>query len=96
MHHCSTWMNSIHISLENFHGIDWSWMADTLASLNPSMMLIVPDLPPFLPHSRPQPIREHRDQLRKETEGKEVASYMSRTCTRSIGAVIGAKNTVFP
>jgi hypothetical protein len=27
----------------------------------------------------------------KRTEGKEVASYTSRTCTRSIGAVMGAE-----
>jgi hypothetical protein len=51
-------------------------------------MVIVPGFPPFFPLSRPQAIREHRDQWGKETEGKEVTSYRSRTCTRSIGAVM--------
>ena len=71
-------------------------MADTLASPNPSLMVIVPDFPPFFPVSRPQQIREHRHQWEKETEGKEVASYRSRTCTRSIGAVMGAKKHSLP
>lgn len=71
-------------------------MADTLASPNPSMMVIVPDLPPFFPLSRPQPIREHRDQWGRETEGKEVATHRSRTCTRCIGAVMGAETQSSP
>jgi hypothetical protein len=71
-------------------------MADTLASPNPSMMVIVPEFPPFFPLSRPQPTREHRDQWEKETEGKEVASNMSGTCSLSIGAVMGAETQSAP
>ena len=75
--------------------LDTGW-ADTLASLSPRTMLIVPDFPPFFPVSKPQPIREHRNEWGKETEGQEVASYMYRSCPRSIGAVMGAKSSVCP